>query len=132
MKKIAKTNFNKTSKYIIGALFILSLSSIVFYDYIKKQDIYILYDDFKNCTNAKDYEKEIYYGMCYKQEVIFFEKETNKQICETKTLEKLNLTSKEDFFKIDFRKLKNVNIILIIKKDKGYDIMPVKPFKIIS
>ncbi len=132
MIKNVKTSFNRKPKYIIGGLLVLSLFSVVYYNYTKKEPLYLLYDDYSNCHNVKDYEKEMYFGMCYEYEVIFFKIKTENKAYKIKNTDKIKFTSKQDFFTIDYRKFKDYNIILIIKHDNGYDVIPVKPFEIIS
>ena len=132
MTQNAKINYLKRYKYAIVTLLVFFFCSLILFNYYTKKDLYLLYDDFANCENLKEYEKEIYYGMCYNHNVTFFETESNKKAYKTKNIEKIKLTSKEDFFKIKFNNLKNFNIILIIELDEKYDIIHVKPFKIIS
>ena len=131
----AKTNHVKIIKYIIGSLFVLSLCFLMFYNYSKKENVYLLYDDFANCEYIEEYKKKMYYEICYKHNVILCKKKTYKKIYETETIEEFKLTSKEDFFKIDYEKLKDVNLILIIKENKKFKIVTVhivEYFEIIS
>jgi len=127
-----KVNYIKKYKYVIGSFLILFLCLIILYHYSRKKDIYILYDDFMNCNNVEEYQQERYLGMCYKHDVIFFEKNKKEKEYEIKDINKFKLISKDEFFKIDFKKFKKINLILIVKRDKGYEIIHVRPFKIIS
>ena len=120
-----KTNQNKTVRYRILSLTVLYLCFLLFNNCSKKEDIYLFYDDFKDCEYVDQYKKKMYYGMCFKHNVILFKKKPVDKIYETKNIKEFQLTSKEDFFKINFRALKDVNLILIIKEDKKYKIVPV-------
>jgi len=126
----AKINYLKRYKYIIGTLLVFLFCFLILNNYFSKKDIYILYDDFKDCQNVKEYEKSMYYGMCYKNDEIFFKKD--KKEYEIKDINKFKLTPKDEFFTIDYTKFKNINLILIVKKNKGYKIIQVKPIKFIS
>ena len=127
-----KINYLKRYKYIVGSLLILFFCSLVLYNYYKKKDIYILYDNFKDCHNVEKYHKAMYYGMCYKNNEIFFEKNRNKKEYEIKDINRFKLISKDEFFKINFNRFKDINLFLIVKKDSEFVIIPVKPIKIIS
>ncbi|MGV8813692.1 MAG: hypothetical protein ACOH2D_06235 [Gelidibacter sp.] len=132
MIKNAKINYLKKYKYAFGALLVFLFCFLILYNYSRKKDIYILYDNFEDCQNVREYEKLMYYGMCYKNDEIFFKKDKNEKEYEINDIKKFKLISKDEFFKIDFNKFKDMNLILIIKKDKGYEIINVKPIKIIS
>ncbi len=122
----------KRYKYIFGSLLILFFCFLVLYNYYKKKDIYILYDNFKDCNNVEEYQRAMYYGICYKNDEIFFEKKINKKEYEIKDITKFELISKDEFFKISFNRFKDINLFLIVKKDSEFVIIPVKPIKIIS
>ena len=128
----AKINYLKRNKYIIGSLLVLLFCCLILYGSYRKKDIYILYDDFKDCRSVKDYERSMYYGMCYKNDGIFFEKDKEEKEYDINDIGKFKLISKGEFFKIEFNEFKKMNIILIIKKRKGYKAVFVKPFKVIG
>lgn len=125
-------NYLKRYKYIFASLLILFFCTLVLYNYYKKKDIYILYDNFKDCHNVKEYQRATYYGICYKNDEIFFEKNINKKEYGIKDITKFELISKDEFFKINFNRFKDINLFLIVKKDSEFVIVLVKPIKIIS
>src|SRR5690606_34975206 len=105
-----KTNYSKNSTYVLRVLLIIfiGLSAFYIYNYSKNENVYLLYDDFANCDYVEADNKKSYYGICYKQKIILCEKKALKKIYSTKSIEKYNLTSKEDFFKIEQTKMKNI------------------------
>lgn len=127
-----KTNRAKNLKYIIGSLFVLSLCFLIFYNYSKKEDVYLIYDDFANCENVEEYKKKMYFGICYEQNEVLFKKNPDKKVYQIRSIDKFKLSSKEDFFKIYYKKFKEINLILIIKEDEKFKIVPVHIVKIIS
>lgn len=106
-------------------MLILYLFFLFFYNCSEKKDIYLLYDDFFDCEYVETYKKNMHYGMCYKHDVILFKKNPKKKSYELKNIKEFQLTPKEHFFKIDYRKLEDVNLFLIIEKNKKFKIIPV-------
>lgn len=120
-----KTNQKKIVNYKLGHFIILYLFFLLFYNCSKKEDVYLLYDDFSDCEYVETSKKNMYYGMCYKHNVILFKKNPKKKPYETKNIQDFELTHKEDFFKMNYRKLEDVNLFLIIEKNKKIKIIPV-------
>lgn len=119
----------KKYKFIIGIFLILCIVSVTVWKYIKKENIYILYNnEVSECKQIDKYEKSKY-PLCYNG-MYLFEKIDKKPIILVDDLKKIKLTSKKDFFK--YFNHSNINIYLIIKKVNTYEILPVNIFQVLS
>ncbi|WP_205334797.1 hypothetical protein [Gelidibacter japonicus] len=98
-----KTDQNKTLKFRTAHLIAIYLCFLLFYNCSKNEEIYLLYDDFKDCEYVERNKKKEYYGMSYTHNVRLFKKKSVDKIYETKSIKEIELTSKKDFFNIDFK-----------------------------
>ena len=89
----------KKYKFIVGIFLILCIVSVTVCIYIKKENIYILYNnEVFECKQIDKYEKNKY-PLCYDGRMYLFEKIDKKPIILVDDLKKIKLTSKKDFFK---------------------------------
>jgi hypothetical protein len=119
----------KKYKYIIGIFLIIFTSTIIVWQYLRKENIYILYNKEKsNCQNINKYESTKY-PLCYNGKYLF-EIKSNKPIIYIENLKKIKLTSTKSFFKYSYDR--NVNVFLVIKKGNDYQILPVNIIQVLS
>jgi len=119
----------KKYKFIIGTFLIICIVSVTAWKYIKKENIYILYNnEISECKQINKYENSKY-PLCHNG-VYLFERIVKKPIILVDDLKKIKLTSKEDFFK--YFNHTNINIFLVIKKGNTYEILPVNIFQVLS
>jgi len=119
----------KKYRYLIGIFIIIFISIISVWQYFKKENIYILYNnEISDCQNIDKYEKNKY-PLCHNGKYLF-EKINNKPILLIDNLKTLKLTTKKDFFKYSI--YGNINIYLVVKKGNKYEVLPVKIFQVLS
>lgn len=125
-------NINSKRMYLIGFFAILFLFPIILYNILKKEEVYVLYDSYKNCKEVEEYKKKMHtYGMCLNYKTFFFDKKEEEKVRRIKSITYLKLTSKAVFFKRGF--FKNKSIYLVVKTNKGYyNIIPVDVFSFVS
>ncbi|WP_298782693.1 hypothetical protein [uncultured Polaribacter sp.] len=119
----------KKYKYLIGIFIILCIVSITVSRCLKKENLYLLYNnEIADCQHIDKYEKNKY-PLCHKG-IYLFEKINNKPLVFIDNLKTLKLTAKKDFFK--YSTYSNINIFLVIKKGGMYEVLPVKIFQVLS
>ena len=119
----------KKYNYLIGIFIIIFISTMSLWQYFKKENIYLLYNEkISGCQNIDNYEKNKY-PLCNKG-IYLFEKKKNKPNVLITNLEDLKLTNKRIIFKND--NYSNKNIYLVVKKDNVYEIIPVEIIQVLS
>jgi hypothetical protein len=119
----------KKYKYLIGIFIIIFISVIAIWQYYKKENIYLLYNsEVSDCKYVAEHRKKKH-SLCYNG-MYLFEKIDKKPIVLIDNLNRIKLTSKKTFF--TYFNHRNINIFLVIKKGKKYEVLPVKAFQILS
>ncbi|WP_417784765.1 hypothetical protein [Tenacibaculum sp.] len=120
----------KKYKYTIANILIIISLAIFLWQNSKTKSVYLLYtDDISECKNISQYEKSRYPLCNSKGDLFVFNKKKDQNTRLIKSLDKIKLLSKEDFFNSN---LKNTNIFLVVKRAKEYEVIPVKMFQIVS
>lgn len=127
MIKVVKKN-NRLLLTIISTLII---SIIVFFKYLKKENVYILYN-----TSIADCKYKIGYQItdfpiCDKKgNLYFFKKISEQPIVFKERFNNLNLKSKDEFF--EYANPTKINIFLVVKRGEKYEVIPVKLLQVLG
>lgn len=119
----------KKYKHLIGAIILICFALFINWNYFRKENVYILYNnEVSECQNIDGYTKNRY-PLCHNG-IYIFEKIKKEPIILIDDIKNVKLTSKSDFFRYtDFSK---INIYLVVKKGNIYEVLPVNIFQILS
>lgn len=119
----------KKHKYLSGSIIIIIALIIFIKHQYQKNDIYIFYDKKSQpCNHTRHTEKEEY-SICFNNNSYSFKIKETDSIKVIKDLENIKLTSLE---KLLNSSQQNQNFFLVIKKSKGYEVLPVKIYQDLS